>query len=254
MEFIKLFRLATIGHALIVAFMMGLFAMVMIGLQQVLVNAEASVQGSLSAAVFLQNNITDADAAALAQTIKTQDPEILSIAYTSKDQAFQEAIKDPNLAKSLLLLKSNPLPASFMIHYSDRAWWERSEPAENLRAFPGIQEIRWDPQARSLYRSLHRWRLWALRFSAFTGIVLILWAFIGLYRFLSLQSGFREMAVHLGIGLTGGALAWGLWGMGLRSIQAEISALHPAWVWAVPLAIGVFSALGCFGLDVRHAN
>jgi hypothetical protein len=254
MEIIKLFWRAYNGHVLMVAFLIGLFSTVMIGLQQALANAEASVKGSLPVIVFLQNNVTDAEAVTLQCSIKAQDSEIQSIEYTSKDQAYQEAMKNPNLSKSLLLLKSNPLPASLTLRYSDRAWWERSEPSEKLRALSTIQEIRWDPQAGSLFRSLHRWRLWSLRFSAFVGMVLLVWAFIGLYRVLSLQSGFLEIVVHLGIGFFGGALAWGLWGVGVHSIQAEIPTLRPAWVWLVPMLIGVVSALGCFGLEIRHAD
>ena len=101
---------------------------------------------------------------------------------------------------------------------------------------------------------MHHWRLWTMRFSAFVGVLLIVWAFIGLYRFLSLQGNARELLAHVSVGLFGGALAWGLWGISLRSAQADISSFHPAWVWLAPLVIGAVTAMGCFGLDVRHAE
>jgi cell division protein FtsX len=242
------------GHVLIIAFLVGLFGAVMIGIQQGLANAESSVKSSLVVAAFLQNNVTDADAASLAQALKNQDPEIQSIVYTSKDQAYTEAMKDPNLAKSLILLKNNPLPASLVLHYSDRAWWERSEPTEKLRGVPLIQDIRWDARARSMFLSLHRWRLWSLRVSMFAGVILLVWAFMGLYRVLLLQGETREISFMLIIGALGGALAWGVWGVGLRTFQAELSIGKPSWIWLIPLVVGLASSLGCFGLEIRHAE
>ena len=241
-------------HVLITSFVIGLFASVLIGLQQALAKAEASVKNSLSAVVFLQDAVPDRALAALADTFKAQDPEIVSITFTSKDQALQEAMKDPHLAKSLMLLKANPLPASFQLRYSDRAWWERFEPAETLRGQSAIQEIRWDAQAHSVFRSLRGWRLWTLRFSAFMGLILGVWAFIGLYRFLSLHGKAPELLMGLGLGWAGGALAWGLWSMGLRSIKADLSVLQPFWVWLLPMAAGAVAALCCFGLEVRRAD
>jgi hypothetical protein len=242
------------GHVLIVAFLIGLFAMVLIAVQQSLLQAESSVKEALSVVVFLQNDLAGADAETLIQSVKSQDPEITSISFTSKEQAYEEAMKDPHLAKSLLLLKSNPLPASFTLRYSDRAWLERNEPARNLSDIPAIQEVRWDPQARSLFLSLHRWRMWALRFCGFASMILFIWATIGLYRFLLLNGRAQEMVVPLAVGAVGGILAWALWGVGLHTTRAEISAFNPVWLGVIPLAIGAVSGLGCFGLDVRHAE
>jgi cell division protein FtsX len=254
MNFLKRFWRAYNSHVLIVAFLIGLFGALLVGLQQTLASAEESVKSALMVVVFLQNGLSAQDADAWVAKARGDDAEILSAEYTSKEAAYQAAMKDPKLAKSLQLLKANPLPASFAVRYSDRAWAERADPAQALSSAGDIQEIRWDPQAQSLYRSLHRWRMWTLRFSAFVGMVLAVWAMIGLYRFLSLNSDFAEIAALLGVGLLGGALAWGLWSLGLRSIQADISAIHPATVWSIPIVIGIVSALGCFGLEVRHAN
>ena len=255
MEIKDYLRRAFNGHVLIVTFVMGLFATVMIGLQQSLANAESQVKNSLAVLVFLQTTVPDAEASQMAQRIKTQDPDILSIMYISKDQAYQDALKDPGLAKSLLLLKNNPLPASLVIRYSDSAWWERSDPAESLKSAANIQEIRWDPQARALFRTLHRWRLWCLRFSVFVLALLGVWAFIGLYRFLSLHSGLPEIAMQLMVGSIIGGFAAAIWSMGLRfSLQADFSSAHPAWGWALPVVIGAVAALGCYGIEFRHAE
>jgi cell division protein FtsX len=252
MDNLKIFWRAINGHVLIVAFLIGLFSAVLIAVQQNLSKAEASLRSSLGVVVFLQKDLPDAQNRM--QTLRSQDPEIESILYTSKEQAYQEALKNPSLAKSLQLLRANPVPPSFTLQYSERAWWERLDPAEKLKTIDQAQEIRWDPRAQALFRSLHRWRLWSLRFSAFLGIILAIWSLIGVYRFLALQSRFQEIAVHLGVGLVGGGLAWGIWTLGLRSIQADISTLHPSWVWAAPLLIGSIAAVGCFGLDLKHAD
>ena len=65
MNFLKQFWRTFNGHVLVVAFLIGLFAVVMVGIQQALSRAESSVKGSLSLVVFLQNNVTDAEAASL---------------------------------------------------------------------------------------------------------------------------------------------------------------------------------------------
>src|SRR5438874_8387345 len=123
MEINSYFKQAVNGHVLMVAFLVGLFATVLIGLQQTLMNAEEQVKNSLAVLVFLQTNVSDTEGNQMAQTLKVQDPEIQSVSFTSRDQAYQDALKDPAFAKPLMLLKSNPLPASLSIHYSDRAWW-----------------------------------------------------------------------------------------------------------------------------------
>jgi cell division protein FtsX len=252
MEKMKVFLRAVNAHVLIVAFLIGLFTAVLIGVQQNLARAEVALKPSLAVVAFLQKDLANADT--VIQTLRSQDAEIESIEYTSKDQAYQEALKNPSLAKSLQLLKSNPLPASLTVRLSDRALSERLDPGENLKTLENLQEIRWDPRAQSLFRSLHRWRMWALRFSAFVGLILAVWALIGLYHFLALQSRFQEIAVQMVVGVVGGALAWGLWTLGLRSVHAELIALRPVWVWAAPLLIGGVAAIGCFGLDLRHAE
>src|SRR4051812_12620961 len=234
------------GHILMVAFLIGLFGAVMTCTQGALQSAENSLGSSLLVVAFLQNSLSEANAPAFIDSLKAQDADIENIDYISKAQAYQEAMKDPKMAKSLMLLKANPLPASLTIRYSERALSERADPAEKVRGANSIQEIRWDPQARSIYRSLHGWRMWMMRFSAFVALVLLVWAFVGLYRLLLLQSTPQEIAVQVGLGLGGGALAWGLWGAGLQSIQSGISMLHPAPVWAVPILMGAVSALGCF--------
>jgi len=242
------------GHVLIITFLIGLFAMVLIAVQQNLSKAETSVKTALGVVAFLQPNTSDADAQKLADSLKAQDPEILSVEFTSKEKAYEEAMRDPNLAKSLVLIKSNPLPPSLTIQYSEAVWQNRIQPTEKISPSSAIQEIRWDPQAYALYRSIHRWRVGCMRFSGFIGAMLLIWAIIGLYQMLSANNPGREIWVTLVVGVFGGTLAWGLWAIGLHSIQAEISALRPSWIGLLPVCLGLLAALGCFGFEVRHAD
>src|SRR3954468_23804142 len=99
MEKLKVFLRAVNAHVLIVAFLIGLFAAVLIGVQQNLAQAEASLRSSLAVVVFFQNDLSDANS--VIQGLRGQDREIENIEYTSKDQAYQEALKNPSLAKSL---------------------------------------------------------------------------------------------------------------------------------------------------------
>jgi cell division protein FtsX len=254
MEMFKQFWRANYAHVLITSFVVGLFVSVLISIHQTLARAEGSIKASLRVVTFLRDSVSEQEAADLGESIKLQDAELQEVSYTSKQAAMDEAMKDPGLAKSLMLLNSNPLPASFQLRYSDRAWWDRFEPAEKLRGHEAIQEIRWDAQAHALFRSLHGWRLWAMRFSGFVGVILLVWALMGLYRFLLVHGEPRDLGLTLAVGWAGGALAWGLWGLGVRSFQPDLSLFQPFWVWLLPMGMGIVTAQGSFGLEIRHAD
>jgi hypothetical protein len=254
MNFLKLLWRTYSAHVLMVAFLVGLFGAVLIGVQQSLASAESSLDASLSAVVFLQSTISDAEAGSLQETLRAQDPEIRSAEYLSRAQAYEEAMKNPALAKSLSLLKSNPLPPSITIRFSERALWERADPTEKIRSVNGLQEIRWDAQALSLYRNLHRWRMWGIRLSGFIAMMLLVWAFIGLYRVLAQQAAWLDVMSQLVVGAIGGALAWGVWGISLKSIQLDLPFIQPIYMQLLPLFIGIVAALGCYGLEVKRAD
>lgn len=180
------------AHVLMVSFLLGGVGALMIGLQQSLSTVEQAVRHQLNVAVFVQSAVSDPDAANWARALPATDPDIATITFIPRDEALQRAQGNPALVKSLLLLHENPFPASVVLQYKDRAWLERPEPALALRAMPQVQEIRWDPEARSVFRSLRQWRDWLSRLTFFALLMLFVWCFFGVYRFLARHAPSRN--------------------------------------------------------------
>lgn len=235
------------AQVLIMTFLMGIAAALVIGLEQTLKSAEDSIKQPLLVSIFMQSSFQDNQAQKWGADLRAKDPEIQGLTFISRDQALQEAEKDAALAKSLMILKENPLPSSFVLRYSDRAWLERNEPVDPIKSLPEIQEIRWDAQARSVFRSLHQWRAWLTRFSSFAGMILVVWAFMGLYQFMALRAPLAEFALQSGIGIFGGAVALGLWAYALQGLGPDAGVFRPHWFSLVPVATGLIVAIGCFG-------
>ena len=156
------------AHVFMISFLLGLTAALLLGIDRVLASAEESLRSQLAVAVFFQSSEPDEAARRISESLRGRDSAIESAQFISKQAALQDAQQDPALARSLMVLKDNPLPASTILRYRDEAWLERGEPAETLRGVPQIQEIRWDARARSSFRSLHQWRAWLLRLAAFS--------------------------------------------------------------------------------------
>jgi cell division protein FtsX len=241
----------TNAHVLMVTFLFGGMGALILGLQQSLKVAEASIRPELKVAVFIQTDVNDADAAAWARGLPAADPEIASVTFVSRAEALQKAQGDPALVKSLLLLRENPFPASVIIHFFDRAWLERPEPALDLKSMPQVQEIRWDPQVRSLFRSLRQWRVWLARLTVFAAMILVVWCFFGIYRFLVMQAPTADLLIQLGIGLIGGGLAVMVWALALSGIGSDAVVYKPEAVSFWPLLTALLAAVAIFGWQVH---
>jgi cell division protein FtsX len=249
----RLFKPAN-AHVLMVSFLLGGVGALLIGLQQSLKTAEDSIRPALQVVVFIQPTLSDDDSKKWATTLQSMDPDLESVTYISRQDALLKAQGNPALAKSLILLHNNPFPASVVLQYKDLAWLARPEPALTLKAQPQVLEIRWDPEARSVFRSLHEWRSWLLRISAFAVMMLSVWCFFGIYRFLAMKAPFGELFIQLGMGLIGGSLATATWGFALRDIGSDAALYRPETVSFWPLAAALMAALATFGWDVSHEN
>jgi len=237
-----------------VSFILGGVGALMIGLQQSLRTAEQAIRPELNVAVILQAGVTDQDAALWARGLLSTDPEIAAVNFVSREQALQKAQGNPALVKSLLLLRENPFPASVILTYNDRAWLERPEPALAFKALPQVQEIRWDPEARSVFRSLRQWRAWLARLTTFALLMLFIWCFFGIYRFLMMKASVAQLFIQLGIGLIGGSLAVTTWGLALRGIGNDAALYKPAPLSFWPLLTAMMAALATFGWQVSDEN
>jgi hypothetical protein len=242
------------AHVLMVSFLLGGVGALLVGLQQSLKNAEASIRPALKVVVFVQSAVTDADAETWSHSLPSLDPEIESVTFISRQAALEKAQMSPALAKSLVLLRDNPFPSSVMIHYKDLAWLDRPEPALMLKAQPEIQEIRWDPEARSVFRTLRQWRLWLARLTAFAVMMLTVWCFFGVYRFLAMKAPYAELFSQLGIGLLGGSLAVATWGLALRGVGADAALYRPEIISFWPLATALMAAIATFGWKVNNES
>ncbi len=244
----------TNAHVLMVSFLLGGVGALLIGLQQSLQNAEASIRPALKVAVFIQDNVPDVDAEKWANSLPSLDSELESVTYISRQEALEKAQGNPALAKSLLLLRENPFPASAILHYRDLAWMDRPEPALALKTQAQVQEIRWDPEARSVFRSLREWRAWLMRLTAFAMMMLLVWSFFGLYRFFSLKVPLSELLIHLGVGVIGGSLAVLTWGVALRGVGSDAALYRPESISFWPLITASLAALATFGWSVTDEN
>jgi hypothetical protein len=242
------------SNVLLAAFFVGLFAALLLGIQQSLMQAELTLKPSLFVMVYLQSTLPDGAAQKWGESLKAADPEVLSFSWTSKEQAYQQALKDPLMAKPLMLLRDNPLPASYLVRLDDRAWWQRDDPTEKIKTLPSIQEIRWDPQAHAVFRSIHQWRLRLMRLTLLAGLALFSWTFFGLYQFFKRQTLPGRLWAHLALGLTGGAIASGLWNFGLSSLANAATSLRGSVQLALPLAAGILAAIACFGFSSGYAE
>jgi len=249
----KLFKPAN-AHVLMVSFLLGGIGALLIGMQQALKTAEESIRPSLKAVVFIQAGIPDQQAAKWANTLPAADPEIDSITFVSRDEALKNAQGNPSLIKSLILLRENPFPSSVIIRYKDVAWLERPEPVLSLRNAPEVQEIRWDPEVRSVFRSLRQWRAWLVRISAFAMMMLLVWSLFGVYRFLAARSSAFELFVQLGLGLIGGSLSMATWTLALHGIGPDAALYRPGFVSFWPLLTASMAALATFGWEVPHEH
>src|SRR5690349_18155925 len=92
------------AYVLMVSFLLGGVGALLIGLQQSLQTAEASILPALKVAIFIQPDVTDADAEKWATSLPRLDPDIESLTYISRQEALAKAQANPALAKSLLLL------------------------------------------------------------------------------------------------------------------------------------------------------
>jgi len=235
------------GHVLMISLLFGLAGALMVGIQQALSEARAVLRSDLKMQAFLAVAPTDQDATKLSRAIQSADPAIQAITYQSKEQAFQEASKDPLFSKSLLLLKENPLPASFTIRFNDDAWSDRSDPSQNLRSFHEIQDLQWDASARTVFRSLTQWLNWFKRLDLVAAGLLAIWLLFGVGGFLSRRCPVGVLLPQLAVGMAGGAIAVGVWSLALRHLGADAAAYRPAMFSILPLVIGGVVGIASFG-------
>jgi hypothetical protein len=242
----SLFRFAHV-HIFIVSFLLTFSVACFLGFHQALSAARDGFRESLQLSAFLQPTILDADGQKIADSIKAGDPEVQSVAFVSKAQALELAQKDPFLAKSLMLLKDNPLTGEVQVHYSERAWLERPDFGQTLGSIPQIQEIHWNVQARDSFRSVSQWEKWLAQAGGCLLGFFFVWMLAGLYRILSARISFVEVLIALLVGMLGAGGAMALWTFTFKSLGPEAAAIGPRHSSLLPLLTGIIVSVALSG-------
>lgn len=198
--------------------------------------AQDQVHAALPVSVFFQANLPDDQTRATADQLKAQDPAIEETVYTSRDQAFADASKDPLLSRSLMLLRDNPLSAVVEVRYSKKAWLERQDPAQALHQVPGIQEIRWSAARREMLLQFEPWKKICSKTLWIVCAVLMLWSLKGIRAFAVTLSEWKIGMTFILAGFIGGACTLFLWSLVLPGQT------YPA----LPLLFGGLLGVGSF--------
>ncbi len=243
----------TTAHVLMLSFLLGGMGVFFLGLQESLKKMEDNIRPSLKVIVFFQPALSEDDAKTWVSGLPAQDTALESVAYISRQEALERAQGNPALVKSLLLLRDNPLPATALLHFKDIAWLERPEPAISLRASPEVQELRWDPEARTSFRSVRQWRMWLARVSLVLVILMSAWCGLGLYHFWAARARRGELLVQLGLGLLGGGLSVLIFGLALRGLGADAAPYAPPLISPWPILAALMASLATFGWKVNDA-
>lgn len=135
----SLLSTATIAIAL---FVLGAFLVVTSNLERL---AE-EWSGAAEMSVYLADEITPEDRAALEQTLGS-DSSVVRVDFVDKDVAltrFKQTF--PDLAETLSTMEQNPLPASLDVRLRSSAAAQASIDAlvERMRTTPGVSDVRYD--------------------------------------------------------------------------------------------------------------
>ena len=135
----SLLSTATIAIAL---FVLGAFLVVTSNLERL---AE-EWSGAAEMSVYLTDDISDADRAAIERTLH-DDGSVVGVDFVQKEVAlarFKQTF--PDLAETLGTMDQNPLPASLDVRLRSTASVQTSVDAlvDHLRATPGVSDVRYD--------------------------------------------------------------------------------------------------------------
>lgn len=116
---------------------------------QVLVNNARAVSGSWEGAarisVYLKTSVSDADARALADTVRKMDG-VADVEFISAGQALAEFKRLSGFGDAADVLDKNPLPAVIVIHPSDTSPDAAATLQHQLAGNPAVDQVRLDLQ------------------------------------------------------------------------------------------------------------
>lgn len=116
---------------------------------QVLVNNARAVSGSWEGAarisVYLKTSVSDADARALADTVRKMDG-VADVEFISAGQALAEFKRLSGFGDAADVLEKNPLPAVIVIHPSDTSPDAAAALQHQLAGNPAVDQVRLDLQ------------------------------------------------------------------------------------------------------------
>jgi cell division transport system permease protein len=233
-----------------------------IGLGLGLANLErlsATVQQSREVGLFLRTEVGDAQAARLADELRTR-PDVAAVTVKTPAEGLAEFRRKSDLAGALALLPENPLPSVLVVEPRD----DGAALAEAMRQEPRVELVQHDAAWR---RRLSAWIAFATQFTAVLAALFALGVLLVVGNTVRLDIGNRrdEIAVLQQLGATDGFIrrpfiylgAWyglGAGALALGLLAAASAWLHPAladlvasygsdFAWRGPGLRGVLSVL-----------
>lgn len=137
-------RLNTLLTALVIGVSLALPASLLLGLST-LRQATASWDGDARLTAYLKTDLPDADADALARTLRRELGVQAEVTLIDRAQALAEFERSSGLGEALTLLGENPLPAALVLTPTapaDEATLERL--ASRLHALPQVDDVQSD--------------------------------------------------------------------------------------------------------------
>ena len=244
------FRPATL-HAFFAGFLLSTLAFFLSGLYHISAATENNLRENLFVTIFLRPALTDMDGAAVAKSIQDGDKEVVSTSFVSKEEALQQAERDPVLSKSLMLLKENPLPAFVTVRYSDAAWLQRDNPGEMLTGISQMQEMKWNPLNRAAFRKAHAWRRMAEATSIGLAVVLLFWFIAGVLHFVSSHLRFEHLFSGALAGALGAGSAWLAEVFLIQRFGGEGTGILSAQLSLLPIITGIIIGMTLSGWGGR---
>jgi cell division transport system permease protein len=142
----RLYR--SLGTSLMTAAVIGIALSLPAAMQVLVGNAKAvsgSWEGAARLSLYLKTSVSDADAKALADKVRSMDG-IAEVQYISADQALTEFKQLSGFGEAAAVLDRNPLPAVLVVRPTDASPEAAAGLQKQLAANPAVDQVRLDLQ------------------------------------------------------------------------------------------------------------
>ena len=111
--------------------------LLVVNIRKVLIN----IQEKVEIAVFLEDDLEENDINLIGNSIRNMK-NIANVRFVNKDEAILEFVKDPEIAKQVAILETNPLPSAFYVRVKDKSYEAVQNVVFEIDSIHGIEDIR----------------------------------------------------------------------------------------------------------------